>query len=213
MPTGYTATLHDGEQSFTDFALTCARAFGALIELRDSSLNADIPDKFEVPTRYAESLEEARRRLADLLDMSDYEANLRAKDAYNKAVESREEQIAKSDAIVSRYAGMRRQVEAWEPPTPDHVEMRTFMLQQLDESISFDGYHPNPVTRRTGAEWLADEIAMVGRTVAYRSRDLDEAQKRAKQRTAWVAALKASLADSSAEQPTNTPDTNKTEKD
>jgi len=36
MPTGYTADLNDGKQvTFQEFTMKCARAFGALIEMRD----------------------------------------------------------------------------------------------------------------------------------------------------------------------------------
>jgi hypothetical protein len=38
MPTGYTAELIEKGMEFNDFVLTCARAFGACIELRDRKL-------------------------------------------------------------------------------------------------------------------------------------------------------------------------------
>lgn len=40
MPTGCTAKLHEDDQSFRDFALTCARAFGATIAMREEPLDA-----------------------------------------------------------------------------------------------------------------------------------------------------------------------------
>ena len=40
MPTGYTADIYEGNDvSFRDFALKCARAFGACIEQRDDDAN------------------------------------------------------------------------------------------------------------------------------------------------------------------------------
>ena len=36
MPTGYTHELHEGEEiSFEKFVMSCARAFGALVLMRD----------------------------------------------------------------------------------------------------------------------------------------------------------------------------------
>ena len=44
MPTGYTYDLYDGKDiEFPDFVMKCARAFGALIEIRDDPMDAAIP--------------------------------------------------------------------------------------------------------------------------------------------------------------------------
>ena len=50
MPTGYTAAVKDGI-TFEQFAWSCARAFGALIDMRDSPTGAPIPQRFE-PSQY-----------------------------------------------------------------------------------------------------------------------------------------------------------------
>jgi len=44
MPTGYTAEIYEGEKevTFEKFALTCARAFGACITIRDEPMSASI---------------------------------------------------------------------------------------------------------------------------------------------------------------------------
>jgi hypothetical protein len=48
MPTGYTAMIEEREDvTFREFALTCARAFGACIMQRDNSL-AEPPKPREV---------------------------------------------------------------------------------------------------------------------------------------------------------------------
>ena len=46
MPTGYTAPIKDGI-SFNDFMWGCARAFGALIMMRDDPPGTPIPERFE----------------------------------------------------------------------------------------------------------------------------------------------------------------------
>lgn len=43
MPTGYTADLMEKGMEFKPFVLQCARAFGALITMRDDSLDAPSP--------------------------------------------------------------------------------------------------------------------------------------------------------------------------
>ena len=52
MPTGYTLELYDGKDiTFEEFVLKCARAFGALINMRDEPRDAPIPERFE-PSYY-----------------------------------------------------------------------------------------------------------------------------------------------------------------
>ena len=45
MPTGYTADIQDGKiTTLREYALSCARAFGALIMMRDDPHDAPIAD-------------------------------------------------------------------------------------------------------------------------------------------------------------------------
>jgi hypothetical protein len=64
MPTGYTAAIKDGI-SFQQFAMACARAFGALVMMRDEPSSAPIPD-FQPSNFHVEHLELARAELARL---------------------------------------------------------------------------------------------------------------------------------------------------
>lgn len=53
MPTGYTNRIQNGEiTEFKDFALACARAFGALISMRDDALDAPMPAEILPDTKY-----------------------------------------------------------------------------------------------------------------------------------------------------------------
>jgi len=66
MPTGYTAKLCEGEQSFGEFALGCARAFGACVMQREDSMD-DLPKAREHDGDvgyYSRALETARRKAA-----------------------------------------------------------------------------------------------------------------------------------------------------
>lgn len=42
MPTGYTHKIKDG-MTFKEYALRCARNFGALMDMRDDPMDAPIP--------------------------------------------------------------------------------------------------------------------------------------------------------------------------
>ena len=60
MPTGYTATLVEHGQTFPEFAMQCAKAFGACITLRDEPFDAPIPTKFKASTWHTKQQAKAR---------------------------------------------------------------------------------------------------------------------------------------------------------
>jgi len=196
MPTGYTADVGDGKcDNFRDFALTCARAFGALITMRDDPADAPIPDEFEVDEYPMRLLIADRERLNELRGMSAEEAQRRADVAYNEALVYYRQQARKRAETQARYEAMLDQALRWEPPSPDHVEMKSFMVKQLEESIRFDcGYEMPAPIRQTGDEWLADEIERAQRNAERHAEEHEKAVERAEGRTRWVRQLRESLA-------------------
>lgn len=196
MPTGYTAKLYEGEpQTFPEFLLSCARAFGALIQMRDDPMDAPIPDEFAPSPYYAEQKAKGEARLAELQAMSDNEADTAAQAAYDQAVAAWDEIEAKRKAMKQRYEAMLAEAEAWTPPTPDHQGLKDFMVKQLTESIDFDcsmDYWPRP-NRLHGSEWLEQEIARSERMVEMDRKHYDEEVERSANRTAWVKALRESV--------------------
>ncbi|HZJ02733.1 MAG TPA: hypothetical protein VFE20_03470 [Thermoleophilia bacterium] len=195
MPTGYTAGVQEGEVTeFRDFALQCARAFGALVALRDEPLSSDIPDAFK-PSPYYENrvkeLEVKRTRIEDATDEEIAEKVERLNEERQSDYRRRNEKAALQR---SRYAAMLEKVEAWEPPTADHHSLKDFMREQLKESIKFDTrislVAPETIDPRSYRIGRLDEIAKElerARTRMYEECD------RAEGRTRWVQQLKASL--------------------
>lgn len=196
MPTGYTAKLYEGEeQTFPDFAMTCARAFGALIEMRDMGLDARIPDEFEPPTYHEKEIRIAKARLATLGEMTPENAARHAKEDYDQAVIAREKAETERNARRERYEAMLADVDKWQPPTEEHQGLKTFMADQLRESIKFDcgmDYWPDLPTL-DGAEWMAQQVAKAERDVAYHTEEHQKELERTESRNAWVRALRESL--------------------
>lgn len=197
MPTGYTHAVQTGKvTTLRDFALSCARAFGACIMMRDEPADVPIPAEFQPETRYYDELEaQATATLRELSDVSPEDADARALADYTDAVAARHERRRKRAEERARYEAMLAQVEAWTPPTPEHDELKRFMARQLRESIDFDcdgRYDTHPV-RETGADWLTRELADAERRLASAQEHRREEIARVAGRNAWVAALRASL--------------------
>jgi hypothetical protein len=196
MPTGYTAGVADGTISdFQTFALRCARAFGATILMRDDPMDAPIPDEFQPSSFYADALSAAKEKLANLKSLTSAEAEASRDAAHRESLASWERRVAERTETRNRYQEMLAQVVQWEPPTAEHLELKTFMVKQLRESIDFDcsdSYDERPnVTPVT--EWLVQQTDRAARDVERYAAEHAKELERTASRNAWVKALRESL--------------------
>lgn len=141
MPTTYTSFVADNENfTFPEFAMLCARDFGALASMRDEPLEAPVPERFEPDDFYRKEYEAAKAEYDAFIANPPTEEELSKE--YDEYVAMQKEQHAKVIADKrerrGRYERMLTKVLKWEPPTPDHQALRRFMIQQLQESIEFD---------------------------------------------------------------------------
>jgi hypothetical protein len=194
MPSGYTSRIYEGEQvTFPEFAMGCARAFGALIEMRDEPPGVPVPEEFTATTRYLETAQRARRLIAAAEAWTDEQAEALAGTAHAASVR----EIEKSNAVArvrrERYEAMLAEVEAWQPPTPDHAELKKFMGDQLRESIAFDCNEAEIPAAPGGSEYRQQVIGTANRDAEYWQKQHVAEVARAKGRTEWVRALRLSL--------------------
>lgn len=195
MPTGYTAPIKDGI-TFEQYALGCARAFGALVLMRDEPADAPTPERFEPSDYNLKELEKARTELARLDAMSLADAAVAAENAYSAEVERCNDRRREYTDLRNKYSAMLAKVVKWEPPTPDHVNYKQFMVDQLRKSIDWDCNEADIIEpeRLTGSQWLAKQITEARRSVAYHEKAYAEEVERTNGRNAWIKALRDSLA-------------------
>jgi hypothetical protein len=208
MTTGFVAKLHDGEQTFGDFALGCARAFGYLADMRESANDAVIVPVKVIAPHYAASLENVREILEEvtLQPMFTWErkARLFAADAAARNADERakrEASHAKDLAVIARYEQMLEQVKAWTLPSPDHGDLKAFMIEQLNSSMEWDAPSPlSPVAvppavirDKTATEIRDEEIRHAQRAVDDCAKRLAKETQAIAERNLWVAQLCASI--------------------
>lgn len=195
MPTGYTADVPKGI-SFQTFAMNCARAFGACIMLRDEPGGGDrIPDRFEPDSYHKDAAERARAELADLESLGHGECARRAAVEWKESEQSRLRREQEREDTRRAYEQMLAQVKAWEAPTAEHAGLKTFMIDQLEQSIDFDCNYTasQPAPRLSADEWRNQRRVSLAKDIAYHDREYANEVKRTEERTAWVQALRASL--------------------
>lgn len=194
MPTGYTAGIEDGI-GFEDFVMGCARGFGALILMRDDPTGTSIPE-FKPSTHNIKALEKARKEKTRLEKLSAYEIQQFADDDYDDKRRSNEASIQKNHELRDKYESMLSKVRLWEPPSEGHVELKRFMVNQIQESIDFDcntSYYEKEVVRLTPEQWLKEKHENVDWNINYHETENQKEIERVADRNLWVNQLKDSL--------------------
>jgi hypothetical protein len=194
MPTGYTHPVVDGKVTeFPEFAMSCARAFGALITMREEPMDAEIPDKFEPSSYSAKKLAEAKARLKKVHSLSPAQAQQGADESYAIRLKAHVDYRAQMRLENDRLDAMLKQVRSWRPPTSEHKGLKEFMIEQLTTSKHDMKWGSEEPVKQSAQDWLAAEIANAEREVAYHTKADEEEKERAAGRTEWVRQLRASL--------------------
>ncbi len=194
MPTGYTAAIKD-DITFEQYALGCARAFGALIDMRDLPSGAPIVE--EKPTTYhLDRIDEYNDTLARMRLMSEEEINAAADKEYLTNENHRLERVEANRILIEKYKDMLQKAKDYVPPSPEHKEFRAFMIEQLESSIKHDDmseYYKEPCTKLTGHEWLHQKISAIQTSLDYHTEHYVKEVERVAKRNEWVRLLKESL--------------------
>jgi hypothetical protein len=194
MSTGYTAHIKDGI-TFNRFVWNCARAFGALVMMRDDPQGTPIPERFEPSPYYAESAQKDAAELARLQSLTKEQASAECLAAYQRELEAYHQRRADKRDLREKYLRMLAKAKEWQPPTPEHVGLRDFMVQQITESIEWDcseKYDTAPVCKSTDA-WLADSIERARQSLVRSEQSHAEEVERTESRNRWLQALRESV--------------------
>lgn len=195
MPTGYTAKVEDGTVTeLRDYMLICARAFGALIMMRDEPMDAPIPEKFEPSTDYYDKqIVTLTAEISRLSAMTSDEALTESLAANNEARRRHREYEAADQLRLDRHLAMAEKVKAWEPPSPEHVEYKAFMLQQLEASSQWLGSKRDLPPMSVGEAWRQERLADLTDSLARATKGRADEIERTAKRQKWVDDLRASL--------------------
>lgn len=193
MPTGYTANIE--KMNFEEFTMNCARAFGALISMRDEPSDKEIPEKFEPSDYHAKRLEELKKDLDEKLKFNNSNWNELSFQSYSKEVDRHNEIIQERTDLREKYESMIKDVSKWEPPTKDHVKLKEFMTQQLSDSIKFDcslDYLEEPRHVLT-PEFKGQTLSKIRKDIAYHEKGYLEECQRIEKNNLWLKQLRDSL--------------------
>lgn len=176
--TGYTYQLVEKDQNFNQFVWTCARAFGALIHMRDEDLDAPINLEENSESSYhKDRLKEEKDKLDQLVALKPYD-----REGYGQLLKRNnigycKEGLDKAIAERDKMEGMLSQVLDWTPPSNDHVNLKNFMLNQLGESLKYNhtDYYRENLEKAYGADPMdlfADALDSCKRSIVYHEENI-----------------------------------------
>ena len=198
MPTGYTADVQDGNiTELKDYALLCARAFGPLIHMRDDSLDTPISEPDEESWYNTEALKKAKDALYDMYNSTNEDLQSLLEEEYSNQEKSRLNQLEKIRVHRNHYENMLSKVHNWEPPTKDHVELKKFMINQLNESVNFDcndeEYYDNPSEEMNLSDWFDENQENYLWRIDYHEKRIEERSEKTEDKKIWIKNLKESF--------------------
>jgi hypothetical protein len=194
--TGYTHMLVEKNLSFAQFALACARAFGACVMLRDEPADAPIPERFEPSDWNLVKAREAEAKAERYALMSKGELLELGQRLRREAIAYHEQRVAERRESLRKMREALAEAQKWEPPTPGHEGLKKFMLQQLTDSIESESDPQDwleEAKAKSPEQYADEEVRRASADVIYHTEKYAEEVKRTEQRNAWLAALRGSL--------------------
>lgn len=197
MPTGYTADI-ENDQSFESFLLGCARAFGACMHQRDDATGTK-PKLRPADSYHEQALLEAEAELGAYKTMNREQKEQAGQELKDEQEKWQQEDFNKKILLKNKYDAMTLKVQAWNPPTADHVNLKKFMLDQINESIRFDcdtGYILKLLQEtqdKTAMQFYEGHVQSLERDVKYHEEELEKDNKRNAEANQWIMALYDSL--------------------
>ena len=191
MPTGYTTDIYNGKDvSFKDFALNCARAFGACVMQRDDPAG-EKPKVQPVESYHTKAL----KKLGKFKKPSkkQFETFIKRSIADNKKI------INKKKTLENAYSKMIYKATIWTPPTTEHEALKDFMIKQLVESkqwdCGLDHYESELVSLSvmTYEDYIERQKQMYINNCKYHEEHLIKEIALIKQRNKWIEDLQNSL--------------------
>jgi hypothetical protein len=195
MSTGYTCYIEDGRIStLRDYALICARAFGACVMLRDEAfVPGVVPNVSENSTYHQERLDEAILDMRKIDELNREQIIEMAFDEYRTELLEWNASLEKHYALQKKYDDMYAQVLAWAVPI-EYTKLKEFMLQQIDTSRDDDKYilAREPKLAEPD-EWLAAKVRSIRWNIEYHTKELADEKRRNGGRVDWINGLVAAL--------------------
>lgn len=188
MPTDYTAAIFENENvTLKEFVITCMRNFAATITLRDQPLNGSFIKLPEPNDYHVIQFEIAKKELAKFKLLSKKE---KEKIILTRELNSRKITLEGFDNSIKqnkKIQAMLEKVRQWNPPTSAHVDLKEFMIQQLNVSIDEMTYYIETLNKELDINKLLNaHVSNLEWSVDYHQDQLQKEKEQYQNSTKWI---------------------------
>jgi len=135
MGTCFTEGIKDNI-SFEDFAMDCTRAF--IYAYRDLPGNCKLLEKIEPDIDYyVGKLKETEKNIEYYTNISDDDLQKEIDERYNRKKKTNTEYNIKQKENQIKFKNMLKKVKEWQPPTEKHINLKKFMIEQIEKSFEY----------------------------------------------------------------------------
>lgn len=199
MPSGYTEGILSGTiNDLNDFIWMCARGFGAFITQKD---NIDEPPILkEKPNPYYKN--KIKQLLNEQQKYNEYTDNDWQKE-YFKYIEDQlkdiDDNIKEKIESKEKYENILNQVKEWIPPNENFHKLKSFMINQIEESIDFDcdtsfwQERKNKISNLKLEQYKRNVLNDINESLISNKEYYDEEVQRVKERNQWKQQLIESI--------------------
>jgi hypothetical protein len=195
MPTSYTDRFLSSKEPMPlrDWALICARAFGACAHMRDEDMDVPAPKKIEPSDHHIEGLKKAKAELAKFKKMTKTQQKAYDAKAYKETLASLIKSRNKNQEVDRRHNEMRIKVQEWLVP-PELDNLKNFMLDQIDISDGhMTDYYEREIARLQKTGHYAAALESAKGSVKYHQEGYAKECEGIRKCNEWLAALYKSL--------------------
>lgn len=175
MASAITSYLFENNLPLDKFIMLCTRAFGACQRMRDDPLDVSVPEKITPDPFHLNSMKNLEKELKKLKSLSEKASIIWAEKEINKKIKSHKK-YKKKDSCTKKlkcFNDMLEKVIAWKPPSEDHIELKNFAINQLEQSIKFDDHDSyyldeiKKLSKQTPKGYYKKELKRIAETIEY----------------------------------------------
>ena len=196
MATGLAYDIYSGkDESLEGFVWRCASQF--FHDCSEVPALEDIERGLVSSEHLTNDISRAKAELDKLDSLTDVQIEDDERRFAEQSKRVYEDSLSRARLVRDRYMRVRAKVEAWDPPTKAHENLKLLCLRQIDSGIEHDCSEPSPasycheprpvpVARQERRDRILDRIR-------FDEKAIEETQKRKREQIEFVRELEKSL--------------------
>ena len=148
-------------------AIACGAATNLQTFLWQAAVSYGMPahpvpleEAYEQPTQLLDAIKNAEEQIAVMQTWSTEEAERQAQQHNSEQLRRYHAYNRKQQARKDRYERMKSLVEAWEAPSAEHEDFKSYMLKSIQESLDHDVTPFNAPRHLSGEDYVREEIEL-----------------------------------------------------